>query len=379
MSAPKKLSLLLLALVASLQGCQAPQPQAPEKPEVAITVSAIRENRVTSETSSVIPLSPLSTEGLKQLSELRNHNSSLAAFLDRNRKPDYFFSSNDGIEKTYLIYLASDNLYVFNQDDAQAGTSFRKFHPVPPSILATLQTMYHEASVAAAPDSSEPVAHAFDQAATASVEPPSHLINDAASSEQIEHSLAERNPEPGLTNDILKSIPTAESGLDADNRLYIKTYYVDKSLEDLLENEYAAKYDAQKQNLKFSLPQAYDAKRVYRQANFEARKIYLFHSNKTGAEMSLVVPDFMPGSTFYASTHNTTLKAFASLYQVNVPQEYVSSDRLRMRFAVKLCQRDNASFCAANNGEVTLIRAIVIAATLYDSVSKQVIDTYVLK
>lgn len=320
----------------------------------------------------ITPLSPYSTEGLLALNEFRSANSYLNDFLIQNRKPDYFFSGDNSdysYKKIYLVYFESENLYLF---DPELSEHYKKFHPLPDSIKASFTQILAERSANKAPES--PVSNS--QPNTQSD------IRNVEDLTEIEKSLALNNPAPYLYSKMLYAVP--RSGADAKNPLYPDLYFLDKPLSELLENEYSEKYDSKKQILKLIFPKSYDTEILYKKQSIETRKIFVEHSqnnpsSKQGGELSLIVPDFLPGSDFYQTTHSNMTKAFSSLYQVKVSPQIVKNKRLRMRYSIKLCQKDAFDYCAVNKNNAVYVRAIVISATLYDDTTKTPIETFVLK
>lgn len=315
-------------------------------------------------------LSPYSTEGLLTLNQYRTHNTALNDFLLRNRKPDYFFgdgATDFSFQKIYLIYVESQNLYLF---DPTLSTSYKKFNPLPPSIQQRISALPAK-RVAMGSDSIEkPKQSSLTPLTTES------LAVDHQT--DIEKSLASRQPQPYMNVSLLYDIPT-EKNPDGSVPFYPDVYFLDKPLEELVENAYSIKYDSSKHSLKIIFPQSYEAAALYQNGKMETRKILVSRDASNGRELSLVVPDFLPGSTFYQATRGNMAKAFASLYQVNLPKGVSGQKNLRMRYQVKLCQSDAHEQCAARKGNITTVRAIVMAATLYDSSTLKPIETFVLK
>jgi len=324
------------------------------------------------EAEAIVPLSPYSSEGLLALNEFRSNNLALNDFLLRNRKPDYFFTSAHTefkYQKIYLIYLGSDNLYLF---DAQLAEPYKKFHPLPSTVKSSLEKFLQE---------NHPAQEVIENTATntANTETLDTLPSSTTVNTAIEKNLADHKPQPYLDQNILQTLSLASNGAESNSPIYPNLYYLDKNLNDILENSYSAKYEERKQKLKLIIPRAYETGGVYKDKNVDARKIYLERNLATGKEMSLLVPDFFPGSNYYQDVHGKVIKAFASLYEVDVPQQAFDNGKLRMRYSIKLCQKDNAQYCVTKSDGNTYIRAIVIAATLYDSSTNTVIDTFVLK
>ena len=341
----------------------------PPKPNATPDTAIVPPPKATEE---IVPLSPYSSEGLLALNEFRSNNLALNDFLLRNRKPDYFFTSAHTefkYQKIYLVYLGSDNLYLF---DAQLAEPYKKFHPLPNTIKSSLEKFLQE---------NHPAQEAIENATAnnANTETLDTLPANSTVNAAIEKDLANRKPQPYLDQNILQTLSLASNGAESNSPIYPNLYYLDKNLNDILENTYSAKYEARKQKLKLIIPRAYETGGVYKDKNVDVRKIYLERNLATGKEMSLLVPDFFPGSNYYQDVHGKVIKAFASLYEVDVPQKVFDEGKIRMRYSIKLCQKDNAQYCVTKSDDNTYIRAIVIAATLYDSSTNTVIDTFVLK
>jgi len=313
-------------------------------------------------------LSPYSTEGLVTLNQYRTNNTALNDFLLRNRKPDYFFGGGEtdfSFQKIYLIYVESQNLYLF---DPTLSTPYKKFSPLPPSIQQRVAALPVQRPVYASSMGSDSI----EKPKQSSLTP---LTDHRA---DIERSLTSRQPQPYLNVSLLYDIP-AEKNPDGSVPVYPDLYFLDKPLEELVENAYSIKYDSQKHSLKIIFPQSYEAAALYQNSKMETRKILVSHDASNGRELSLVVPDFLPGSSFYQAARGNMAKAFASLYQVNLPKDVSGQKNLRMRYQIKLCQNDSREQCAVRKGNVTTVRAIVMAATLYDSTTLKPVETFVLK
>jgi hypothetical protein len=318
-------------------------------------------------------LSPFSTEGLVMINQYRTSNPALNDFLLRNRKPDYFFGGGEtdfAFQKIYLVYVESQNLYLF---DSALATPYKRFNPLPASIQQRVAALPAQRTVHTlkVPEK-KPVLRKSD----IQTAPPEQSSADHW--EDIERNLATRQPHPYLNVSLLYDIPT-EKNPDGSIPNYPDLYYLDKPLEELVENAYSIKYESAKHSLKIIFPQSYEAGALYQNNQMETRKILISHDARNGRELSLVVPDFLPGSAIYQSTRGNMAKAFASLYQVKLPKDVSGQKNLRMRYQIKLCQNDNHEQCAVRKGNVTTIRAIVIAATLYDSSTLKPIETFVLK
>jgi hypothetical protein len=217
-----------------------------------------------------------------------------------------------------------------------------------------------------------------NSATPASTLPPQVGISEADNRNTIEKSLAIKSPQPYLNPELLYAVPRAGMS-GGENPLYPDLYFLDMPLNDLLENQYSAKYDSKKHSLKLIFPRSYEAGMLYKKPGTETRKIFVVHSLVDGNELSLIVPDFLPGSDFYKTTHGNVSKAFSSLYQISVPQNFVDTNPLHMRYSIKLCQKDSLDYCAVKKGNAVYIRAIVIEATLYDNNTKLPIESFVLK
>jgi len=378
-----KLTTLFLLLTVGLWSCAGKPPPSPavanhiNEHGVEIIATPITRGVVQGETleqqrfSSL--LSPYSTEGLMTLNQYRTNNTALNDFLLRNRKPDYFFGGGEtdfAFQKIYLVYVESQNLYLF---DPTLSTSYKKFNPLPASIQKRVAAQPAQRPVYAAhPTTSPPTA----KAAVAKKFTAESLSVDYRV--EIEKNLSSRQPQPYLNISLLYDIPT-EKNPDGSVPTYPDLYFLDKPLEELVENAYSIKYESTKHRLKIIFPQAYEAGDLYQNDKMEARKILVSQDTSNGRELSLVVPDFLPGSAFYQSTRGNMAKAFASLYQVNLPRDVNGQKNLRMRYQIKLCQNDTREQCAVRKGNVMTVRAIVMAATLYDSTTLKPIETFVLK
>jgi len=353
--------LLFFLLVA----CSSPQPvvirQAPQKTKVLAVTPITPAKEAVPKPEEIIPLSPYSSDGLMALNQFRSNNMALNDFLIRNRKPDYFFSSANTefkYQKIYLVYLASDNLYLF---DPQLSEPYKKFHPLPGAIKTNLDKILNTDH------------HVEPSTGSIETSPPENLTN-----ETIEENLSERKPVPYLDQPVIQALTLASSD-PVNNPIYPKLLFLDKNLNDVLENAYSAKYEVYKKKLKLIIPRAYETGGVYKDKSLDARKIYLDRNLATGKETVLIVPDFFPGSSYYKNTHGKVIKAFASLYEVDVAQHLFDDGQLRVRYSIKICQKDDAKYCATKVDGNIYIRAIVIAATLYDGSTNTVIDTFVLK
>lgn len=309
--------------------------------------------------------SPYSTEGLLALNDFRSNNSALNDFLVRNRKPDYFFSGINtefAYQKIYLVYLESENLYLF---DSKLKEPYKKFHPLPESVKQNFKGLLPTQTsnlASTQPTSTSPVAQ--------------NNVVEMEYLNTIEKSLTQNKPEPYLNAQLLYQIP--REGMTGST-LYPDLYFLDMPLSDLLENQYSAKYDNKKNILKLIFPKSYEAGILYKKTDTETRKIFVEHNVSGGNELSLLVPDFLPGSAFYQTRHGNISKVFSSLYQINVPHTFIDSNQLHMRYSIKLCQNDAIVHCAVKKDNATYVRAIVIEATLYDNKTKLPIETFVLK
>lgn len=299
----------------------------------------------------ITPLSPYSTTGLTTLSQLRQGNPALNTFLEKNRKPDYFFSTRQ--KKIYCIYLNSDNLYTFNPQQNSGGPI--RFHPLPKPIKKSLNNVSFP--------------HDETQLRAASIDIPFGL----QSKRSLEASLKTQHPQPYLDNKIIQAILSNNS--DAKNNLY----YYERSLTASLENQYSAKYEQRKHSMKLIFPQEYDSHSIYHDTSFKAKKIYLKKDGNNGAETSLIVPDFFPSSDFYRSSYANITPAFASLYQIKIKPSDANLSDLYWRYIIRPCQKDNAPQCVNTASGNTKIRAIVIAATLYNKRTRTIIETLTLK
>jgi hypothetical protein len=330
-------------------------------------------------------LAPDSTEGLLALNQYRSHNEALNDYLLHNPKPDYFFGNRRDAytdRKVYLVYLASETLYVF---DAQSSEPYKKFHPLPESIRGSLKTGIAQAprDNAANPPGKTTTRSVVNRTVSQPAATPGHAAVEGRNTDidhNIEKSLSIENPEPYLQISLLNSIPLEPDAAP----VYADTYFLDLPLSELLDNDYSMKFDAAKKTLKLIFPKSYNVGTLYQNASIEARKLFVIRpvihpDNSMGTELSLVVPDFLPGSALYQNTHGAMSKVFASLYQVTMPASFREDHLLRMRYSLKLCQADSIRRCAVREGNSRSVRAIVIAATLYDSNTKTVIDTFLLK
>lgn len=370
-----RFTLLLILLSLGLWNCVGKKPPSPVADHtndhgVEIVATPIIRGVVKGETIEqrlASLLSPYSTEGLLTLNQYRTSNTALNDFLLRNRKPDYFFgdgATDFSFQKIYLIYVESQNLYLF---DPTLSTPYKKFNPLPPSIQQRIAALPVQRTVSMGSDSIEKP----KQSNPAPLTPIDYQAD-------IEKSLSSRQPQPYLNISLLYDIPT-EKNPDGSVPSYPDLYFLDKPLEELVENAYSIKYEAQKHSLKIIFPQSYDAAALYQNNKMETRKILVSRDAANGRELSLVVPDFLPGSAFYQATRGNMAKAFASLYQVNLPKDVNGQKNLRIRYQIKLCQNDTREQCAVRKGNITTIRAIVMAATLYDSRTLKPIETFVLK
>lgn len=382
----KQNPLLLLALLASaLTACQTSKTDVnPDEqvisPVAATAVTLTEASTVVAPTATaasaaatpapaapqIVIYSPYSSEGLLALNEFRSNNSALNDFLLRNRKPDYFFSGSNtefSYQKIYLVYLGSENLYLF---DSKLKEPYKKFHPLPATIKESFKGL--KPATVPAPQST---------ASATALAPATRQHNGGDERDErpaIEKTLSTQRPEPYLSAATLYQVP--RQGMEGET-VYPDLYFLDVPLNDMLENQYSARYDSQKHVLKLIFPRFYDANIVYKTPDSDTRKIPVdLGSNR---QISLLVPDFMPGSLFYHNTRNNISKAFSSLYQVTVPPGFIDSSQLAMRYSVKLCQSDKLAYCAVKKDEATYVRAIVIEATLYDKRSKTPIETFVLK
>lgn len=380
---------LLLPLL--LWACAA-KPPAPAQPianhindeGVEVVATPIIRGVVETESTEKKPtplLSPYSTEGLVTLNQYRTNNTSLNDFLLRNRKPDYFFGGGEtdfAFQKIYLVYVESQNLYLF---DPTLSSPYKKFNPLPATIqqlvtaLPVQRPIYSVSEAQQAPRSTEKTSK-ITSTTGKKITTMEKRFNDYTS--DIEKSLSARQPQPYLNVSLLYDIPT-EKNSDGSVSAYPDLYFLDKPLEELVENAYSIKYESQKHSLKIIFPQSYESAALYQNSQLETRKILVSHDASNGRELSLVVPDFLPGSVLYQLTRGSMTKAFASLYQVNLPKDVAGQKNLRMRYQLKLCQSDGRDACAVRKGNVTTIRAIVMAATLYDSTTLRPIETFVLK
>lgn len=297
-----------------------------------------------------------SAEGIDLVNKARFNSSELEAFLARNREADYVFMIDD--RKLFLVYLGSNNLYQFI---VGSDTPYKKYHPIPPTIAGYL------ASSATPSNTSKNKDEPADSISTAAVQLP------------IETTLSNKNPEPYLDNNVFANIPYAISGLGGHTPIYPKFFYLDKTLRDMTENDYSFKYDPKKNRLRLILPQAYEGGTVYSAQSADTRKIYLYRNADKTSEQALVVPDYFPGSRNYQSTRGKTIKAFGSLYDIDLGGTRVDPGSLRIRYELRLCQQDDLHYCANKAGKNTYIRAIVISAVIYDPASLSVIDAYTLK
>lgn len=382
-----RLATFFLLLSLGLWSCAGKKPPAPvatadtaKNDQVEITVTPIIRGTVKAETTEqrlTSLLSPYSTEGLVTLNQYRTNNTALNDFLLRNRKPDYFFSGVEtdfAFQKIYLVYVESQNLYLF---DPTLSTPYKKFNPLPTSIqqrvaaLPVQRPVYASQNRAAMGSDSIEKSKPSNRAPLTENQPADHRM-------EIERSLVDRQPSPYLNVSLFYDIPT-EKNPDGSVPSYPDLYFLDKPLEELVENAYSIKYDSQKHSLKIIFPQSYEAAALYQNSKMETRKILVSHDAANGRELSLVVPDFLPGSAFYQATRGNMAKAFASLYQVNLPKDVSGQKNLRLRYQIKLCQNDTREQCAVRKGNVTTVRAIVMAATLYDSSTLKPIETFVLK
>ena len=383
------LTLLIPALISCSTTKSTPtKPLRPEQhinPVTANAVTLVSPVTTTATAPALAPTpapqiniySPYSSEGLQALNEFRSNSSTLNDFLVRNRKPDYFFSginTDFSYQKIYLVYLESENLYLF---DAKLQEPYKKFHPLPESVRSNFKGLL--------PD--KPTVQNSTLSSQASTQQPitqqpfsQNNATEMALPSTIEKTLAVKKPEPYLSTSLLYQIP--HEGLDnnsGSNPLYPDLYFLDMPLDDLLENQYSAKYDSKKHILKLIFPKSYEAGMLYKKPDTETRKIFVENNAGSGKELSVIVPDFLPGSAFYRTTHGNIAKAFSSLYQINVPQNFIDSSQLHMRYSIKLCQNDKLDYCAIKKNNATYVRAIVIEATLYDSATRLPIETFVLK
>ena len=317
--------------------------------------------------------SPYSSEGLQALNEFRSNNNALNDFLLRNRKPDYFFSGSNtefSYQKIYLVYLGSENLYLF---DSKLKEPYKKFHPLP----ATIKESFRGLKPATVPTPASPTTASAPASATTAASRQHNGSDESDERPAIEKTLSMQRPEPYLSAVTLYQIP--RQGMEGET-IYPELYFLDVPLNDMLENQYSARYDSQKHMLKLIFPRFYDADMLYRTPDSDTRKIPVEMNNgQQGRQVSLLVPDFMPGSLFYRNTRNNISKAFSSLYQVTVPPGFIDSSQLAIRYSIKLCQSDKLAYCAVKKDETTYVRAIVIEATLYDRRSRTPIETFVLK
>jgi len=322
-------------------------------PSVENKPTAQQNEAASSKPSELItPLSPYSTDGLKALSLLRQNNTALNNFLEKNRKPDYFFSTAN--DKVYCIYLSSNNLYTFKPQQASGGPT--RFHPLPAPIKQSLKNVSRQQQTES-------------QVRASTVEIPFSL----QSKRSIEASLKQAKPSPYLSTAVINGI--LQGRHDAQHKLY----YFDHSLESSIENQYSAKYETRKQAMKLIYPQAYDSSNIYGDTDFKAKKIFIKKDLNRGMETALIVPDFFPGSEFYRGSYTNIVPAFASLYQVKIPPTHAELKDLRWRYILRPCQKDSAQRCTYTEGNVTQIRAIVIAAMLYNKRTGRVIETITLK
>jgi hypothetical protein len=348
-----RLFTALLAGIIFLAGCSSPPPQKKEEP--APINQKVDKPKVI---EKVNPLSPYSTEGLYELTILRDKNYNIGKFLDKHPKPDYFFSTKS--KKIYFVYLGSNDLYIFHR--ARPDLEPKRYSPLPASIkrsIKSTQTVKTEEK--------------WKQGAVSQPRP----FNEK-SQHKIEQSLKQKRPQPYLDEAIVSKLISSKSAA-YEEELSGKLFYLDLDLYSSLENEYSAKYEPKKKSMKLIFRQAYSLNSIYDKHDIEAKKIFFKRSKKQGADISIVVPNFFPGSKFYKSARKNIHKAFASLYTVKMAPAIANNKSLRIRYIVKLCQKDGASQCVRQTGTSVDIRGIVIAATLYDRKSGKVIDTLMLK
>lgn len=316
-------------------------------------------------------LSPYSSEGILILNQYRTNNIQLEEFLKRNRKPDYFFigpETDYKFQKIYLVYLKNENLYLF---DPALAEPYKKFHPLPSSIKNRLDSLSPppQKNIAAA----NPMPPSTTQAATiptsenqAPAESPLH---------EIEKTLNQTRPQPYFDSGLLSSLIDGSAASDID----LETYYFDKPLDELVENQYSIKYEADKNLLKIIFPQFYETALLYQNAQMDTQKIIIAKSDNKGLEMAVVVPDFLSGSSFYQSNRGNMKKAFSSLYQLNVPKGIQNHHNIRMRFQLKICQNDTKKTCISKTAGGFAVRGVVLSATFYDGQTRTPIETITLK
>ncbi len=350
MNSTRLIFVICLFATFLLHGCAS----TPSSPEADSQASATQEAATASEgriTEKQVPMSPYSTAGMQALGDLRRHHFLIDDFLNRYPKPDFFFTGSN--QKTWFVYLGSDDIYVF----VPGADKTKRYAPVPQSIRESVKGVLEHKSEANWQQKAKSVP--FNE----------------KTRKNIEHSLANTQPSPYLSASVINSVIQNPQGDSINSQLF----YFDRDLYTSLENEYSVKYEPRKQQIKLIFPQAYTLEPIYADTSIQAKKIYFKRNNKSGAETSLVVPDFLPGSEFYHSTRGNLKQAFASLYQAGIHPSVADNQSLRIRYIVKLCQRDEANTCINTEDNKTFIRAIVIAATIYDRKSGTVIDTITLK
>lgn len=344
--------LVLFLLTSGIAACHhntIDEPPAPAKTETAVDTATANASSGT--TLVIHPAN--STQGEELITRARFNNPELENFLARNRKADYVFSL--GEQKLFLVYTGSDNLYQFITGSPEP---LKKYHPIPASIKQHILLLEQDSKKIAVLTQAEPT--------------PVIYAN-------IESTLSDKNPQPYLDDEVLKNLSLAKSGLGGYTPIYPKLFYLDKPLREVVENDYSFKYDREKHKLRLILPKAYEGGTVYVDKALDTRKIYLTRNFSTGYEQVLVVPDFFPGTDDYQSTRGKTRKAFGSLYDIDLTNPDIKPENLRIRYELKLCQKDNVAYCANQHGKNTYIRAAVISSVIYDAKSLDVIDSYILK